>query len=100
MSKITAAARGQRCTIMLPGCLPGTETVVFCHSNESVHGKGVGKKSDDIFGAFGCQHCHDVYDRKKRPPPGTPYPEVKEYFHNGNGRTVRILIAMGLVKCS
>lgn len=97
MSGITKSARDERCTIQLPGCLPGTETVVFCHSNEEIHGKGMHLKSIELFGAYGCRSCHDIYDRRARLPDGLTMREVKEYFHNGNGRTVRILISKGLV---
>lgn len=56
--KITQAANGERCTIC--GC--ESDTVVFCHLNESWAGKGMKLKADDIAGFFGCQSCHDVYD--------------------------------------
>ena len=56
--KITRAAEGEVCTI----CGLPSETVVFCHLNESWAGKGMKLKADDIAGFFGCQQCHDVYD--------------------------------------
>lgn len=100
MSRITAAARDQPCTIQIPGACNGNpETTVFCHSNKSIHGKGVGKKSHDLFGAFGCTGCHDVYDRRRKPPDGMPYAEVEEYFQNGADRTKLILIGKGLITC-
>lgn len=36
--------------------------LVLAHSNWQEHGKGVGSKAHDIFGAIVCQHCHDVID--------------------------------------
>lgn len=56
--KIRDAANGESCTI----CGLPSETVVFCHLNESWAGKGMKLKADDIAGFFGCQSCHDVYD--------------------------------------
>ena len=64
MSKIRKAAQGQPCTLRLTGCLPGNETVVFCHLNTPF--KGIGLKSPDLFGVDACAHCHDVLDRRKK----------------------------------
>ena len=100
MSKITESARGERCMIQIREiCRQRTDTVVFCHSNEEIHGTGVGLKSREIFGAYGCQDCHDVYDRRRPAPGGMSKAEIREYFHNGNARTVHILIEKGLIKC-
>lgn len=99
MSKITKSAREQPCQIQLPGCPDNRETVVFCHSNELIHGKGVGLKSLEIFGAYGCQYCHDIVDRRRKPPEGMTMDEVMEYFRNGNARTVRILVDKELITC-
>jgi hypothetical protein len=56
--KILDSARGEACTV----CGTIDETVVFCHSNEMLHGKGIGIKSHDIFGFYGCANCHQWYD--------------------------------------
>lgn len=51
----------------VPGICNGrTDTTVWCHSNESRHGKGVGQKSHDCFGALGCSACHQWYDFDSR----------------------------------
>lgn len=57
------------CTMRLPGvCLGGTETTVLAHSNQLKHGKGMGIKADDNWGAFACAACHDVLDWRRRVP--------------------------------
>lgn len=59
MSKLRKSARGQECQIRLPGiCNGNPETTVLCH----LGGAGMGMKSNDIHGAFGCSCCHDVID--------------------------------------
>ena len=100
MSRITESARGERCMIQIPEvCRQRIETVVFCHSNEEIHGKGVGLRTFDVFGTYGCQDCHDVYDRRRAPPAGMSMTDVREYFRNGNARTVRALIEKGFITC-
>lgn len=47
-------------------CNSNPETTVWCHSNERIHGRALGKKSHDMFGAFGCSSCHDWYDIQSR----------------------------------
>lgn len=60
--KYRDAARGQNCTMRLPGCRNETETVVLAHRN----GAGMGIKASDHDAADMCQHCHDVYDGRKK----------------------------------
>lgn len=48
-------------------CCPWTDwadpTVVPCHSNQSKHGKGAGKKADHRFTVPGCNPCHAWLDQ-------------------------------------
>ena len=100
MSKITESARGETCHIEIPGvCNGNPETTVWCHSNLQRHGKGMGLKSMDIFGAYGCSACHDLVDRRTRRPPGMTFTEVEEYFNIGRDRSLLVLIEKGLVVC-
>ena len=63
MTKIQASARGEACTIRLPGiCMNRTETTVLCHSNQHSDGKGMGLKAPDQCAAYGCFECHAVVD--------------------------------------
>lgn len=59
------SAKGQKCTIRLPGvCCRDEATVVLCHLPGS--GKGISTKENDIHAAFGCVTCHAVIDGRDR----------------------------------
>jgi hypothetical protein len=89
---LTELARGQDCTFRVPGvCNRNPETTVWCHSNESEHGKGVGCKSHDPHGAFGCSACHDWYDR-------TRDPQRQEVFRRAKDRTYYVIFKNKLVR--
>lgn len=62
--KIRRSAQGESCTLRYPGC-KGSEGVVFCHINS--RWKGVGNKSPDLFGVYGCWHCHSKLDEGRIP---------------------------------
>jgi hypothetical protein len=47
---------------MHPNCQDG-ETVVFCHLNSNF--RGVGLKSPDLFGVYGCHWCHSMLDKSE-----------------------------------
>ena len=57
-SKFTRSAQGKPCQLMLEGCMPENNTVVFCHLN----GAGMGMKALDIHGMYACVNCHDLID--------------------------------------
>ena len=64
-SKITKSARNEACAIRLPSiCTFNDEQTVFCHINTVF--KGVGLKSPDLFGVYGCAACHDVLDNRRK----------------------------------
>ena len=100
MSRITQSARDERCQIRIPHvCLePRRETVVWCHANGSAAGKGIGMKSHDLLGAYGCQACHDVYDRRTRLPIGMCREDVELAFWEGHARSLQILIKRGMAR--
>ncbi len=61
--KIRNSARGEQCSLRVsPNCQDG-ETVVYCHLNSNF--RGVGLKSPDLFGVYGCYHCHTLLDANK-----------------------------------
>jgi hypothetical protein len=61
--KITESARGEDCTVRLPGiCNFNPETVVFAHLNGVRFGHGVGKKTK--WGCYACSDCHRELDRQ------------------------------------
>ncbi|MCG8429567.1 MAG: DUF1364 domain-containing protein [Candidatus Omnitrophica bacterium] len=105
-SKILAAAEGQMCTMQSPFCNFDPATTVFCHSNRSEDGKGVGQKADDCFGFFGCSDCHAWYDGTQsyrftanmRRIYGTEFHMKQLYFNLAMKRTWRILLDEGVLK--
>lgn len=64
-AKIRNSARGEDCTIRLDGCRNNTETTVACHA-QGTGMKGIGMKVPDIFIMYGCNHCHDIIDGRKK----------------------------------
>jgi hypothetical protein len=53
-------------------------------------------KSHDLLGAYACQACHDVYDRRKKDD-GMNEMQRKLWFWEGHARSLVILIEKGLV---
>ena len=96
MSTIRNSARGMQCQIRLPGiCNHNPETVVWAHGNGSAAGKGIGMKSHDLLGAYGCSNCHDAYDR--RMPVDLPRADVELAFWEGHARSLVLLIERGII---
>lgn len=59
--KLRKSAKGQNCTMQIPGvCNHNSETVVLCHCPSSE--KGMGNKSSDYWAAYGCSSCHEAMD--------------------------------------
>jgi len=72
-TKITQSARGEECTLRIPGvCNRNPETTVFAHIN----GGGMGTKHHDIHGCYACSDCHDWID--SRISYGDDYIKAKE----------------------
>ena len=63
MTPARSNAKGQPCTLNLPGCYPGpdNEQVQLCHLR-MFNGGGTGLKPHDSEGVFGCTSCHDLID--------------------------------------
>ena len=89
---IRESARGQECTMQTPVCTHDRATVVWAHSNMQLHGKGVGRKADDIFGCYACSACHDWYDSSF-----ASRDEKERVFYAAFSRSLRILIDSGVV---
>lgn len=96
--KLTDAARGQFCTLQIPGvCRGGTETTVPCHSPLGEDRNGT--KAPDFAIAFGCMGCHDYLDRRKKDNGGHINDEDQRfYFHRGMTRTLAILFDKGIIR--
>lgn len=59
-SKIRESAEGESCSLRVSENCQDGETVVFCHLNSNY--RGVGLKSPDLFGVYGCHWCHVMLD--------------------------------------
>lgn len=95
MSKLRKSAKGQECFIRIPGvCNWNPETTVLCH----VNGGGMGLKSDDMAGAFGCSSCHLAVDGKPEIKHGFSYIEILLMFLQGVLRTQEYWRKIGLIK--
>lgn len=91
MSKLRQSARGQECQIRIAGvCCGDSSTVVLCHFR-MVGMSGLGIKSPDWLGAFGCFKCHQFVD--SHGDPGTQLD-----FAHGVFRTIAKQIESGLIK--
>lgn len=98
-SPIRASARNEQCTLQIPGvCNRDPATTVWAHSNCAEHGKAVGMKFDDRFGAYACYACHMVYDRQHPRPAGMTKEDVDARFFAGMVRSRSILEMKGLIK--
>jgi hypothetical protein len=58
--KLTQSAKHESCV----SCGADDGTIVWAHSNEQKHGKGMGIKAHDLFGAYLCHKCHHGYDNQ------------------------------------
>lgn len=87
-------ARGQDCTIRLPGvCCHNPETVVACHLPG--HAKGIGSKESDLHIAFGCDRCHAVCDGRARSNLSPAI--ILDAMLRGLSETQALLVQAGLV---
>lgn len=95
MSRLTKAARGQDCTVRLPGCPNDTETTVLAHYRLSGT-CGTGMKPNDLQGAWCDAFCHDRIDGRAKID--MPHDEIRLYHAEGVMRTTDQLIATGVLK--
>lgn len=91
---IRNAARGQNCTLRLPGCVNNPETTVFAHAPSIDNGMGL-KQARDFWGAFACWHCHLVVD--SRVPTSDQRILILERWIAGIYETQKLLIEAGLI---
>lgn len=63
-SKLRNSARGQKCTLCIPGiCNNDPETTVLAHLASET--KAMGTKSHDFFAVFSCDQCHYHLDNNR-----------------------------------
>ena len=89
--KLLNAARGEACT--WPGCGMMNGTVVAAHSNLLKHGKGIGKKADDLFIAFLCYDHHYELDHGKN----LTKDQKEKLFLRAMNKTWERLYRLGLI---
>jgi hypothetical protein len=89
--KITDSAKGEDCTLRIPGvCNFNPETTIFAHIN----GAGMALKAHDIHGCYACSDCHRYYDECNM---GCGY-ELDYDMLRAMIETQSILIQKGLIK--
>lgn len=90
--KLLDAANGEVCT--WPGCGKQDGTTVAAHSNMQEMGKGIGKKSDDLFIAFLCYDHHYELDHGKN----MTREQKQTHFLRAMAKTWKRLYERGLLK--
>lgn len=96
MSTITKSAKGENCTVRMPGvCNENPETTVLAHISGVRFGHGIGKKVSDLHGAYCCSSCHDAIDGRVK----TPYSRegLRMMHYEGILETQLKLIEKGLI---
>ena len=96
MSKITESARGEQCTVRLPGiCNRNPETVVLAHYRLAGY-CGTGIKPPDFMGAYACSNCHDICDGRMKTD--LDWDGIQAAFAEGVMRTLAKLAEKGLIE--
>lgn len=96
MTPARKSAKGQDCTLCLPGCRNDTETVVLCHLR-MFGGGGMGYKPPDSEAVYGCDHCHSLIDGRTRLIPELSRLMTWEIVARALIRTHRIMRAEGIL---
>jgi hypothetical protein len=97
MTPIRKSAKGEECTLRIPGvCNGDNSTVVWCHSNNIRDGKGMGLKSRDEEGCYGCSSCHAWIDGGY--VKDGPRHWMEQYFDLARAESQAILKRKGLMK--
>jgi hypothetical protein len=93
--KLLREAKDRPCMIQIPGiCNGDSRTVVACHSNMSIHGRGFSFKSHDWACSWCCAACHRAIDSGTR----LTREEKESYFLRGMSRTLEVLFNEGKLK--
>jgi hypothetical protein len=95
--KIRDSARGEECTVRLPGCACIVDATIWSHYRGEAGGKGMALKSDDLCGAYACTFCDSVYDGQTPPPAGMTYIEVVIAWFKGHIRSIVRLHEKGVI---
>jgi len=87
------SARGQDCTVRLPGCNGGGETTVLAHLPNC--GRGISRKASDIDAVACCSNCHDQIDG--RTPLHVEYDELWQTLMRAHSETIQRWVDEGLI---
>ena len=88
MSKIRESARGETCSLRIPGvCNSDPATTVFCHLGKK--GEATNKRNGDeaMNGVYGCNRCHDAIDFRSRVFLSDSAP-IQAELHRARGRFI------------
>ena len=97
MANLRKLALGRECLIRIPGiCTMDSSTVVLCHYRMSGF-SGIGMKSPDWLGAYGCSACHDVCDARSGHWGGFARESRELLLLQGVIRTLATLIDEGVI---
>lgn len=92
---IRRAARGQRCTLNLPGiCNYDSETVVLAHIRDDHFGRS--QKASDTSGMFCCSACHAAYDLART---GLDELSLLRLVFRAYQRTIERLVRLKVLLC-
>ena len=98
MSKITASARDEDCTVRIVGvCSFDPSTTIWSHCRHGAAGKGKGIKALDIAGAYACTACDACYDGQIPRPAGMSRSDVDLDWFHGHVRSLVVLTNKGLI---
>lgn len=93
--KLRDSARGEECTLRIPGvCCGDPETVVLAHA--PFGGKGMGMKPPDSWAAAACYRCHSVADGREKA--GISREEMAECWLRGIAETQARWFQLGYLK--
>ena len=91
--KYRDGAKGQPCTMRLPGiCNGNPETTVLAHAN----GAGMGMKADDFDAADMCSDCHSAFDQRTKCE--WDKEQLQIMFGYARYQTIRNRILRGILK--
>jgi hypothetical protein len=95
--KLRDSAKGEDCTVRLPGCPGRADMTIWSHYRGSAGGKGLSIKASDRAGAYACTYCDAVYDGQRTRPIGMTKDEVDLAWHEGHIRSLVRMEQKGLL---
>lgn len=94
---IRQSAKGEECTVNLPGCPWDPEKTIWSHARWILAAKGGTTKSVDLAGAYCCTYCDGVYDGQTPRPEGWTQEMVDSAWSIGHFRSLVRLAEKGLL---